>query len=105
MHSSQTARRDKPLQASGVAVQTSPFPLALSTVDGLLRTGSKSTLQKEPQLRDCFTTTPSESGVCMIFDFMCYIHMPPPSNVNTYSEYFNYLWMLINMLIKFYICD
>ena len=88
------------LKDSGVAVQTSPFPLAISTADGLLRTGSKSTfreiLQKQTQFCECFTTlTPNNlTDACIIFDFMCYIHMPPPSNVNTYSEYFNYLWML-----------
>ena len=33
----------------------------------------------------------SYDNVCLITDFMCYIHIPPPSTTVTYSEYFNYL--------------
>ena len=41
------------LKARGITVQTSPYPLALATMNGCARTGSKSTfrtiLQQQPQ--------------------------------------------------------
>ena len=88
------------LKASGITVQTSPYPLALATMSGSARTGSKSTmrpvLQKQPQFQACFINSHPTNfdNFCLITDFMCYIHMPPPSNTATYSEYFNYLWTI-----------
>ena len=86
------------LKAGGITVQTSPFPLALATISGSARTGSKSTmrsvLQKQIEFQACFTNNHPTNldNFSLITDFMCYIHMPPPSNTATYSEYFNYLW-------------
>ena len=86
------------LKARGITVQTSPYPLALATMNGCARTGSKSTfrtiLKQQPQLGPCFMNTLPHNfnNFCLITDFMCYIHMPPPNNISKYSEYFNYLW-------------
>ena len=48
-------------------------------------------LKQQPPLGPCFMNTlPNHfNNFCLITDFMCYIHMPPPNNI---SKYFNYLW-------------
>ena len=47
------------LKSSGVSVQTSPFPLALATLDGSMCTGCKSSfrraLESQTPFSDCFT--------------------------------------------------
>lgn len=81
-------------------VQTSPYPMAMATMSGSARVGSKSTirttLKKQPLFNACFTNSlpTSYDSLCLITDFMCYIHMPPPSTTVAYSEYFNYLWTI-----------
>ena len=88
------------LKTSGIMVQTSPYPMAMATMSGSARTGSKNTirttLEKQSQFSACFTKSlpTSYDNVCLITDFMCYIHIPPPSTTVTYSEYFNYLWTI-----------
>ena len=91
------------LKASGVTVQTCEYPLAIAYMNGDARTGTKSSIRSvlQKQFSTCFDTLPPDiSDVCLIADFMCYVHMPPP-NVATYSEYFNYLWSVsLNTFIK-----
>ena len=88
------------LKTSGIMVQTLLYPMAMATMNGSARTGSKSTiwttLEKLPEFNACFTNSlpSSYDNVCLIIDFMCYIHMPPPSTTITYSEYFNYIWTM-----------
>ena len=65
------------LTTSGIMVQTSPYPMAMATMSGSARTGSKSTirttLEKQPEFNACFTNSLSSNygNVCLITDFMC----------------------------------
>ena len=83
------------LKANGITAQTSPYPLALSDLEGNLRASGKSkflaSLTKCLDFERAISST-YPSTQCIIIDAMYYIHMPPPLSTNTFLEYFEHLW-------------
>ena len=74
-------------------MQTSPHPLAMATMNGSARTGTESSIRSvlRKQKVDMFHKH-YPTRICLIADFMCYVHIPPPINVATCYEYFDYFW-------------
>ncbi len=77
--------------------QVHPFPLAIADMDGSMRPSSKSEILQVIQSRfgDMFSDQymfPDSGQVCVIVDFLYYLHMPPPDHLRTYAHYCTYLW-------------
>ena len=81
------------LKASGVTVQTCTYPLAMAYME-MFEQDQKAQFDQycKNNLVHVSTLSPEISNVCLIADFMRYVHMPPPSDVATYSQYSDYLW-------------
>lgn len=74
------------LQANGIAAQTYTYTLAISNMHGEMRMGQKSTFTNEMckySFKDAFRDfcpllqTPAPD-LCVIVDFLYYLHIPPP---------------------------
>ena len=85
------------LQAAGVSVaQTAPYPLALADINGNMRSSQKSlfrnTVVQLPTLEQMFVSQlPPLEHPTVLIDLL-YVHMPPPSHINTFEQYVSYLW-------------
>ena len=86
----------KHLQAAGApSVQTSPYPLALATINGEMRAAQKSKFRSAIAhiSSDMFSSEiPSLVNPTIILDFLFYLHMPPPSCIRTYDQLSDHLW-------------
>ena len=86
------------LQAAGVSVaQTAPYPLPLADINGNMRSSQKSlfrnTVAQLPNLEQMFMSQlPPLERPTVLVDLLCYVYMPPPSHINTFEQYVNYLW-------------
>ena len=92
------------LQSHGIMDETTDYPLAITNLDGTVRRTNKAefraALCKHDEFIPAFTTTfPYSSStpddLCLIIDFLYFLHIPPPSDVETYSDYFSYLWQRV----------
>lgn len=89
------------LQANGITAQTSPYPLAISDLDGNLRSSGKSkffeTLSHclsfdQAVSKTCQFFSHPVSDLCIVMDMLFFLHMPPPPTVVTFHDYFEHLW-------------
>jgi hypothetical protein len=83
-------------------VQTSKYPLAISTNNGGLYNSKKSdfyhALHQQDYYRPMFPShiSPSErSETLIIIDFLRYLHKGPADNNVTYSDFAQYLWNVV----------
>ncbi len=94
------------LQKHGIAAQTSLYPLALADIHGNMRKANKSDflnlLKKVPQFLPAFLDScphldqPSTySDICVVVDFLYYVHIPPAPDVVSFLDYFTSLWSRI----------
>ena len=91
------------LQANGIAAQTYTYTLAISNMHGEMRMGQKSTFTNEMckySFKDAFRDfcpllqTPAPD-LCVIVDFLYYLHIPPPPNVSNFADFASFLWLSI----------
>ena len=89
------------LQANGITSQSSPYPLAIAQMDGTIRQCRKSLFRdallshdefKQAFIHTCPLYTQPSNDLCVIIDFLYFIHIPPPVDVITYYQYANHLW-------------
>jgi hypothetical protein len=86
-------QRDKQYQPNSVE-----YPLALCTEFGEMRGRQKSSIKEAmtsiTELQSMFSATLPFSLLQaeVIIDFLRYLHCPPPPDVETYGQLFNYFW-------------
>ncbi len=97
------------LQDHGITEQTSPYPLALADIHGNMRVGTKSnflpTLKAHSHFLPAFQDTcpllsqlsshRDVSDVCVIVDFLYFIHIPPTPDIVSFYDFFTSLWARI----------
>ena len=92
------------LQKHGISEQTSPFPQALADIHGNMRVSKKSdfltAIQTHshflPAFQDnCPLLSQDISDVCVIVDFLYYIHIPPTPEIVSFYDFFLSLWTRI----------
>ena len=97
-------------QANGITAQTCTYPLAICNIHGEMRMGQKSTFTNamcKYSFKDAFcdfcpflqTPTPD---LCVIVDFLYYLHIPPPPDVSNFADFASFLWLSI---VKVYAID
>ena len=89
------------LQANGITMQASPFPLAIAQMNGDMRKSQKSLFREalishneftEAFVSTCPLHSSPPSDLCLIIDLLYYFHMPPPPEVITFSQYSTFIW-------------
>ena len=87
------------IQASSSVVQVSPYPLALSDVEGRMRPSNKSTFRDamlgHNMMSHLFINACSfgiSDPIALYVDFLYFLHMPPPPNIVTYCDLALHLW-------------
>ena len=80
------------LQANGITAQTLPYPLAIADLEGNTRTSSKSKFLDTLKKCDYETSFCFVPDLCVVFDMLYFVHMPPPPSVATFMEYLEHLW-------------
>ena len=91
------------IQSGPNVVQTSPYPLALCDINGIMRPSHKSSfrdaLSSNAALTEMFKDTLNfnffpNAPIALYVDFLYFMHMPPPFTVVKYHELASHLWKL-----------
>ena len=104
------------LQANGITAQTCTYPLAICNIHGEMCMGQKSTFTNtmcKYSFKDAFSNfcpfsdfcpflqTPTPD-LCVIVDFLYYLHIPPPPDMSNFADFASFLWLSI---VKVYAID
>lgn len=99
------------IQSGAPFVQTCPYPLGIATETGSIRQRPKSSVReafaKDPVMAALFTnscpllTSADNCSLDIIFDFMRFIHQPPPPDILSVEQFAHHLWEKVVMGIGF----